>query len=663
MGKLLRLWSPPPELTVSEWADQERRLSPESSAKPGKYSTSYTEYARGPMDAFNDPKVRVVVGMFSAQTSKTTIIENVVGYFAQHDPCPIMVVEPTLEIAEAMSKDRFSAMIRDTPALRERFSPAGSKSSGDTLLHKKFPGGSLTLAGANSYNSLASRPIRIAIGDEASKWQPNEKGSPIRQLSARVKGFWNSKRGFFSTPTTADEENEFYQLWEQSDQQLFFCPCECGEDVVFTFDASPESIPAEVSVSRAVLRLVEGEPSFTSDGRKIRRANEAWFECVSCGRRIDDVERRRMVRRGRWRATKDFHGIAGYWGWQAMSPFESAEALNIANEWLSALGSQATLQSVKNETLGLPWAIAGDAPEWKRIYDRREGYSLCLCPAGVLFVTAGADVQKDRIEVQFVGWGRGKESWLIDYEVIDGDTSKPEIWARLGQCLGRTYRHVAGVDLPVIRFAIDSGFATQEVYAWSRKQSPGRVMVVKGQDHGSAVVGQPSAVDVDYQGKKVARGASVWPINSSTLKSELYGWLRLDSPTEEEIQQGARYPAGYCHFPQMADEFFKQLVAEQLVSKIVKGYRRSEWQKTRERNEALDTRVYARAAASIFGIDRFQDQQWNELEFRIGRMAAPVAPTLRQPKETQASNSGERFSVPTRNPQSRPVRAKLSLLS
>jgi hypothetical protein len=174
--RVQRLWAPPPDLTVSEWADAERKLSSESSAEPGEYKTSRTEYMRGVMDAFSDPKVKRVVGVFSAQVAKTTVIENVIGYHVQHDPSPIMVVQPTLEIAEAFSKDRLAPMARDTPALRAKFAAAGSKTSGDTLLHKKFPGGHITLAGANSYNSLASRPIRIVLGDEAAKWKANEKG-------------------------------------------------------------------------------------------------------------------------------------------------------------------------------------------------------------------------------------------------------------------------------------------------------------------------------------------------------------------------------------------------------------------------------------------------------------------------------------------------------
>src|SRR5581483_901548 len=246
-------------------------------------------------------------------------------------------------------------MIRDTPALKARFGEAGSKSSGDTLLHKKFPGGSVTIAGANSFNSLASRPIRIVIGDEAAKWKPNEKGSPFRQSAARVRGFWNSKLAYFSTPTDASPNNEFNEIWEQSDKRLFFVQCpHCEVSAVFTFDETPACLPSAVEVPRIVLVWVEGKPIKADDGRAIRRAESACFECKSCGGQLDDVDQHRAVRSGEWRATQQFYGTAGFWGWQAMSPF--ANALDIANEWLGSLGSSAAMQSAKNETLGLPWA-------------------------------------------------------------------------------------------------------------------------------------------------------------------------------------------------------------------------------------------------------------------------------------------------------------------
>ncbi len=578
------------------------------------------------MDAFNNPKVRRIIGMFSAQVAKTTIVENVVGYHAHHDPSPIMVIQPTLEIAETFSKDRLAPMIRDTPVLKAKFAGAGSKTSGDTILHKKFPGGSVTIAGANSFNSLASRPIRIVIGDEAAKWEPNEKGSPFRQSAARVRGFWNSKLAYFSTPTDASQNNEFNEIWEQSDKRLFFCPCpHCDAKAVFAFDETPGSVPSAVEgLPLVVLVWQEGKPIKADDGRTIRRADFAWFECKSCGSRIDDTERHRAVREGEWRATQQFYGTAGFWGWQAMSPF--AAAVDIANEWLGALGNPAAQQSAKNETLGLPWTESGAAPEWKRLFDRAEDYRLGSVPDGALILTAGADIQADRIEVQVIGWGKRNLCWLVDYLILDGDTGRQEVWTALGQVLGNIYQNANGADYKIERIAVDTGFAAEQAYDWARKHKVGPVALIKGgPDSQTALVAAPSPVEISRNGKKIPSGLKIQLLNVGEFKKNLYSRLGKDLPNTEK---GEDYEDGFFRFCRLPDteEYCRQLTAEHLVSrKSPKGYQKREWEKVRARNEALDTWVYASAARIILGIDKFSAAKWEDLE-------AYAAPQAAQPK-------------------------------
>jgi phage terminase large subunit GpA-like protein len=281
----------------------------------------------------------------------------------------------------------------------------------------------------------------------------------------------------------------------------------------------------------------------------------------------------------------------------------------------------ALLQVFVNTVLGETWALQGEAPEWQRLYDRREDYKIGVVPKGGLFLTAGVDIQKDRIELEVVAWGRGKESWSVDYQVLEGQTAEAPVWQKLTAALNYFYPTESGATLPIVKFAIDSGYATPEVYAWTRKYGGARAVVIKGDSRAAALVSQPSPVDVGPRGKHVKFGVSVWPVNSSMLKEELYRWLHLDRPTEES---GDPYPPGYCHFPRYSEEFFKQLTAEQLVTKIVKGYRRTEWQKTRDRNEAIDARNYARAAAAVYGMDRFVEVSWRTLEERLAA-ASPRA--------------------------------------
>ncbi len=252
------------------------------------------------------------------------------------------------------------------------------------------------------------------------------------------------------------------------------------------------------------------------------------------------------------------------------------------------------------------------------MYARRERYERGRVPEGGLFLTAGVDVQKTYLQAEIVAWGKGKRSWSVDYRVLEGNPYGPEVWIKLTALLNETFPNEAGVEFPIVKMAVDTGYATNEVYQWARGSGE-RVIAVDGRDRGSVHVGFPSLVDVTVRGRKIANGMKLWPVATPLVKSELYGWLMLSAPTDEELAAGDDYPPGYCHFPQYDGEFFKQLTAEHLVTRLVKGYPKPEWQKTRERNEALDCRVYARAAAYVSGLDRLKDETWKTLEQRAAR--------------------------------------------
>jgi phage terminase large subunit GpA-like protein len=584
---------PDPLLTISEWADQYRVLSTRASAEPGPWRTDRTPYLREIMDCLSPSSpVERVVFMKGAQVGATECGNNWIGYVIHQAPGPMMAVQPTVEMAKRNSKQRIDPLIEESEVLRKLVRDPRSRDSGNTVLAKEFTGGVLVMTGANSAVGLRSMAARYLFLDEVDGYpgDVDGEGDPVNLALARTRTFARRKVFVVSTPKVAGL-SRIEATFEESDQRRYWVPCpQCGEFQTLKF--------AQVTWPK-------------------HKPKEAVYICEHCAARIENHQKHAMLARGEWRPSAVGDGrTAGFHLSSLYSPVGWFSWADAAKAFDQAQKNPSLLQVFVNTVLGETWAQMGDAPDWQRIYDRREQYKVGIVPVGGFFLTAGADVQRDRIEVQIIAWGRGRENWLIDYVVIDGDTSRPDVWLQLTHLLNTTYRHVSGAQLGIVRMAVDSGWATQEVYGWARQQGPGRVLVIKGYETGSAPIGQPAAVEVTVEGKKIKRGVKVWPVATGMLKSEFYGWLKLERPTEES---GELFPPGYCHFPQMPEEFFKQLTAEQLVTKVVKGYRHPEWVKTRERNEALDTRIYGRAAAAQYGIDRFTERHWKALEEQVGR--------------------------------------------
>lgn len=603
-------------LSVSEWADEYRVLSPKAASEPGRWRTTRTPYLREIMDCLSSASpVRRIVFMKGAQIGATESGNNWIGYVIHQAPGPMLAVQPTTDTAKRNSKQRIAPLIEECPALRGLVKESRSRDSGNTVLAKEFPGGVLVMTGANSAVGLRSMPARYLFLDEVDGY-PGDldgEGDPIALAEARSRTFSRRKVFMVSTPTITGR-SRIEREYEASDRRRYYVPCpECGEFQTLKF---------------AQLRWPKGKP------------REARYVCEHCGVLLGDEHKTAMLANGEWRAEAPGEGKAAGFHLSALySPVGWLSWVEIAESWMAAQGSPELLKSFVNTILGETWTDQGDAPDWERLFERREPYR--GVPAEVLFLTAGVDVQKDRIEVSVWGWGRGRQSWLIEHRVIAGDTARAEVWAELTALAGESWRHPSGVDLRLARLAIDSGYATSEVYAWARRQAPGLVLAIKGQDRAAAILGQPKPVDVKADGKRIRRGAKVWPVGVSIVKAETYGWLGLPRPTD-----GEDWPEGYIHLPDTIDaEFCRQLTAEQLVSRVVKGYRRHEWQKTRERNEALDCRVYARAASVAVGIDRFREHHWRQFEEQLGiRDAGPRRPPPRDTEQTAAPAIAARSS-------------------
>ena len=306
---------------------------------------------------------------------------------------------------------------------------------------------------------------------------------------------------------------------------------------------------------------------------------------------------------------------------------------------MSESRSVATIKAFKNSELGEAWVEEGEAPDWQRLLERREDYRIGSIPVGGLLLTAGADVQKDRIEVSVWAFGRGKESWLVEHRVLMGDTARNEVWQSLAGVLHETWTHETGCQLSLVRLALDTGFATQEAYAFVRSVRDARLMAVKGVARGPALVGTPTAVDATTGGRKLRRGIKVFSVAGGIAKLEFYNNLRK-APEVAEDGVTIRYPTGFVHLPKVDAEYLQQLCAEQLVSRRDRnGFAIREWQKMRERNEALDCYVYARAAAAVSGLDRFEDRHWRELERQIG-LSPPGDPDSQIEQPIEATQRG-----------------------
>ena len=582
----LKALLPPPDLKVSEWADRERFLSAESSAAPGRWDTNRVPYAREPMDCAKDPGIHELVLMWAAQISKTEVLNNILGYFARNDPCPMLVVQPTLGMASAYSKDRLSPMIRDTPALREIFGDEKSRSSGNTVLHKKFPGGHVTLSGANSPASLASRPVRNVFFDEVDRFPASAgaEGDPVSLGIKRTTTFFNRFAALVSTPTV-EGASRIKRAWDNSDQRRFHLHCPgCGDKFVLRFSDAGTSSEFWKDIKYLTLKWDAGRPE------------TAHFVCESCGLVIDNSMKFEMLSKGVWiKGRPEVKGIAGFHLSELYSPWKSWE--EVARDFLKAKGNPETLKTFINTSLGETWQIQGDAPEWKRLYDRRDSYLTNTIPAGVRFLTCAVDVQKNRIEVEVRGWGKDCESWSIDYRVYHGDTSTDEAYSPLDDILRERWKDCEGQDIGILRLAIDSGYRAPSVYKWAKKYPRSKVMVVKGYDDLDRIFQMPKQT-TDWS------HAPVWKIGVSTTKRELYGWLKQELPSDQEIKDFG-FPYGFIHFPKDYDEeYFKMLTAEVEDIKNIRGFPQYIWVKRYDRNEALDLAVYNRAVAASLGIER-----------------------------------------------------------
>lgn len=597
---------PTPSKQVSEWADENRYLSSESAAEPGRWRTSRTPFLQQVMDDLSpmSPVNEVVVAK-GVQLGFSESALNVVGCFVDIAPCPIMYVMPTIDMANAISQDRITPMIENSPTLKSRVAPQRSRDATNTIRVKSFPGGRLILSGGNSAASLRSRPVKVLILDEVDAYplDVEGEGSPVALAEKRTSTFGDRRKVYKLSTPTIEGASVIQKELEKTEINRFHVPCpHCGTDQWLKFEQ---------------FRWEQGKPETVT------------YQCEHCEEQIEERFKTRMLAAGTWRATLPANKkpkVRGYHISSLYSPLGWLSWEQIARQYEDAQKDQALMKVFVNTILGETYKDTGESPPWENLFNRREPYALNRPNKDVVFLTAGVDVQGDRIEVEIVGWCADKSSYSIDRRVLLGNPATKEVWDKLAQVVTEQWESEDGRSMSLLLMAVDTGYLTQHVYDFCNRFDETRVIPVKGQATQKTMVSAPSQVGVTRDGRKVGR-VKVWNIGVSIIKSELYAWLRLERDEEGNA------PAGYCHFPEYDVQYFKGLTAEELQSKVVKGFTRYEWVKKFERNEPLDLRVYARAAANVIGLDR-----WTPADFEYIRTSYLGTSTDR-PKRKRAGGS------------------------
>lgn len=594
LAKILSGMKPPEDLTVSQWADKNRRLTSESSAEVGKWRTSRTPYMFDILDSFTDPLIEHIVVVAASQVGKSETINNMVGYCINQDPGPILLIQPTIDDVKRYSEMRIAPMIRETRCLKRKVADPKSRDAANTKRQKSFPGGVLVMTGSNVAHDLSSMPIRYVFGDERDRWATSagSEGDPWELAVARTRTFYNKKMVEVSTPTVKGAsaiENSYnlgtMERWKTQ------CP-HCGEYVELTFD----NIRFEYDAAE-------------NGDKKIFHISEIFYVCPECGGISDEHTMKSQP--AKWVATvpeaRKHHKTRSFWLTAWVSPWATWESIIL--QFLQAGTDSAKLQVVYNTQFGELWEERGDIASEDDVMARREVYEAEV-PDGVLLLTCGVDTQDDRLEYEVVGHRRYGETWGIKKGVILGRPDTEEVWERLDEVLSHKYKFKSGVSLQIsLTFIDEGGHFTQEVRQHCLARQYDHVFAIKGANRPDIPYTAPPKKQKIVVNGKVIGQVWVYEIGVNAGKQKIVDNLRVQSPG-----------ANYCHFPLRDDygkQFFKQLMSEHLayVPKLKHPW---QWQKIpgHERNEAFDIRNYNLAACEILSPD------WDAIEQKL-RTAKP----------------------------------------
>lgn len=582
MPSLVSSWTkaaaPPPDFSVSQWADAKRMLPQSSAARGGRWVTDKTPYLRGIMDSASTPGVRVMVLEKCVQSGGTEAINNILGFHMEHDPCAMLLVQPTSEVADAYSKDRLDDMIRSTKALHDIVQTKRSvdSKSESTLALKMFPYGFLALGGANTPNTFARWSVRLAAGDDVDRFPAvvGDEGDPADLLANRTESFLDSLVIYVSTPTL--KGGRIDSLYGRTDQRRFVVVCPaCGREDWITWSDK----------KRFHVRYDDRDP-------ETARIHCPDKEFGGCGAYMREPDRRQMIATAAlqepnfgWQPTVKAPEV----GWRGfhlpamVSTLGKVTLPALVEKWLSATarGKQSTRVFI-NTSLAEGWEDKASKKDPHPLYRRRESYGDGIeVPAAAVALTAGVDAQESGyFQILVTAWGPAQERWVVDWRRIPGDPKKAETRAELLKALGRRYQHASGVQLPIHATCVDTGWASEELYEFVLANQVRRIFATKGWGgkSGEPIIWKKTEKTYGEKGRPV----TLYNINVDDLKAEIYSSIDIIDPGPY-----------YTHFPlheSIDEEFFAQLCSEhrEPVFNKWKVATHEVWVKDRPRNEALD---------------------------------------------------------------------------
>lgn len=578
LNKAKQLLRPPPNLKPSEWAEGQIRI-PVGNAVPGLIRFDNAPYQREPLDMLVDPDCYRVTLQWAAQVGKTQLALCGQAYHIVMKPVSQMMMQPSQGDLQVWMNSKFNPMVDANQAIRDRLATPRGRDGVNNSTMKSYPGGFLMFAWSGSAKTMRGRSAPLIVADEVDGYEATEEGHPVSLLWQRAATFSDRKLMEISTPTVKGV-SYIEKAFEAGDKRRFHLACpDCGHLQTMTWSQVRWDGRASTGLDDAHLDLHENHSPST-----------AHYICEECGSLWNDGQRIAAIRLaetngGGWKAEKPFRGHASYHINELYSTFRRLK--DIIQSYLDKLATD-DLQTFVNVSLAETFEEKGEQVDPDGMMSRAEEYPAPI-PQGGLVLTAGADMQSDRLECEIVAWGHGEESWSVEYLVLWGDPLQGDVWEELEEVLSSTWLHESGSHMSITAACVDTGGnggTTQAAYEWLRGKTGRRIFGIKGvSGWGRPIVAAPSR----KQSGKTVRKIDLFLVGVDEAKLMVMRRLGV-------MNKGP----GYCHVPKdRGADWYQQITAEKLITRYSKGFPVREWHQTRPRNEALDCRVYALAALKI----------------------------------------------------------------